>query len=154
MIKVNYKSILLYSSILFTWSVGSTIVLLKLLKINLGINQEKLFNSKLTEGLVGIFVIPIVETLIFQTLIFYLCEEMIKDKKIKFFIFIIIASILFGFSHFYNYYFIVSALVSGIILSYSFLDFYKRFNIFSATIGVSIVHSLSNFLIYIIKLIF
>lgn len=155
-IKNKFSATFLYSFILIAWSLLSTIFFLKVFGIKLGQEQSKIFSSRITEFFVTVLFAPIIETLIFQTILYYIITESLSKYKtnIKNNSFIIISGVLFGLSHYFNVFLLGSAIIAGIILGVAFVDFKNKNNIFITSVLIVVVHSLFNFYVFLIKIIF
>jgi membrane protease YdiL (CAAX protease family) len=95
-------------------------------------------------------IIPLFETFIFQWLIIYQIYESYK-RKYKKQLAILLSSLLFGLSHSYSYHYFIFTTIAGIFLATSFCYFKERTNWLSAFLYVTLIHSVSNSLIFIIK---
>ena len=148
-IKLLFQSILLGIS-LCSWSIISSYLLSKLTEISFGNHNSNNINADFKSFSLVVFIAPFLETLIFQWLIIYQtyesCEKGHK-KKLS----IVLFSVLFGLSHFYNIYYLISAIGAGILLATSFCHFREKSSWLSAIFYVTLIHSFSNLLIFMMK---
>lgn len=91
-----------------------------------------------------IFIAPVVETFIYQFLPFSLLFRALKIRPIYVIFF---SSFLFGGMHYYNIIYVVYAFLSGFILIFAYIIFYKRK--FYPFVMVSIIHFIINLIAYI-----
>lgn len=92
----------------------------------------------------------IIETLIFNNLIIFLLKKIFKHK-IKNFLIIIIASIIFGLGHYSSFKFFIITAIVGVVLNYNFIIYFNQFkNYFYAFLSTFCIHFLSNFTVYLI----
>jgi len=146
-IKLLFQSILLGIS-LCLWSIISSYLTSKLTGISLG-NRNNI-NTDFKSFSLVVFIAPFLETLIFQWLIIYQTYESC-EKGNKKELSIILSSVLFGLSHFYNICYLMSAIGAGILLATSFCHFREKSSWLSAIFYVTIIHSFSNLLIFVMK---
>ena len=97
--------------------------------------------ADLEELPLAIIIAPIIETLVFQHLIFQVFRKWIPIKN-KYFWAIIVSSVLFGLMHKYNVIYIIFAFLQGITLGYCYY-FYKR-NLVKAFWSTAVVHAAHN----------
>ena len=93
----------------------------------------------------GIIIVPIIETLIFQTFIISVTCKLLKRPKYKFYVSLFISSLAFSFNHSYNYYYMIYTFLIGILLACMY--YIARYRRFSATLSLIILHSIWNSLI-------
>lgn len=89
---------------------------------------------------------PLVETFLFQFLPFRLIDSLFKLKRIKIrrFIYLFLVPIIFGYQHYYNfYYFLAGCMVGFIFCFFFYLSNLRKQN---GVILVAIIHSLNNFI--------
>jgi len=99
--------------------------------------------------LFGVVLAPFFETLIFQFLPYVFANAFLK-RKIKFYFYIVSASLFFGVMHFYNlYYFLVGTSV-GVVLSFYF--YVSKLRGASGVILVYIIHAINNLLALLISI--
>lgn len=147
------QSILLGIS-LCLWSIASGYLVNAFTGISLGKQNSNSVNIDFKSYFFVAFIIPFFETFIFQWLIIYQIYESYK-RKCKKQIAILLSSVLFGVSHFYSYYYYyyyyLFLTIAGIFLATSFCYFRERTNWLSAFLYVTLIHSVSNPLIFILK---
>ena len=97
--------------------------------------------ADLEELPLAVIIAPIIETLVFQHLIFLIFRKWIPIKN-KYFWAILISSVLFGLMHKYNVIYIIFAFLQGITLGYCYY-FYKR-NLVKAFWSTALVHAAHN----------
>jgi len=98
------------------------------------------FNNFIKQSLIG----PWIETLIFQKLIYNLCQK--NNRTSKSIVYIMISSIIFGLMHLLNNVFnAIFATYMGVIFSYSYLVFAKRNE--SPVLVTTIIHAANNLLV-------
>ncbi|MGM0410154.1 MAG: CPBP family glutamic-type intramembrane protease [Bacillota bacterium] len=98
-----------------------------------------------------VFIVPILETFIFQLVIIRLLSKikMIRDKKK---IIIFISAFLFGIQHFYSLIYIIITFIIGILLAYSFIIYENKNK--SSYWTVTFIHSLRNLVNFVLLLIY
>lgn len=135
------------SLLLFLWTLISGYLISKYSKIKTNENIE-FFSDELLFFMV-VFAAPIIETLLFQFLPYYLLNE-----KLKFYnkwILILTSGVLFGITHGNDIIIWMFSTVAGFMLMAWFIHF-KKFSTYSNTFFlVCLIHSLSNLYVYIIK---
>lgn len=114
------------------------------------INKQN-FSSIDNEFVMVVFVAPMIETLIFQYLIINQVYVSYGGKKSKL-LAILISSITFGLTHFYNLNYFLIGTICGVLLAYSFCDFKEKTNYLSAIFYVFLIHSLSSLYVFLIKI--
>ncbi len=103
--------------------------------------------SNLEELPLAVIIAPIIETLIFQHLVFLIFRKWIHIKN-KYGWAILVSSILFGLGHMYNVIYIIFAFLQGLTLAYCYY-FYKR-NIVKAFWSTAIVHAIHNGMVVLV----
>lgn len=93
--------------------------------------------------LFGVFVGPLVETLIFQALPYLFLRKLFKHK-IKLYLYLIISSILFGLTHNYNLIYCLTAIWVGLLLS--FFYYVAKLRKENAVLYVFTIHGCNNFI--------
>lgn len=146
-LNVYFESLKGYKLILILWLL-SYVVTFPVVIIQKLLNQSPLWKTYnvtdiniMTLLVVSIFILPFVETFIFQSLIFKICEKMtyFADNKIR----IVLASaIVFALAHKYSYLHMLSGLIIGMILAYGYYIFEKREG--APFLMVSFIHCLRN----------
>lgn len=92
-----------------------------------------------------VLIAPFIETIIFQAIPFYFINKFIKHK-IKFWVFIFIAPILF--IHTYNLSYLIATYFLGIILAFLYyIAYYRREK---AIILITLIHFINNLIAYFI----
>ncbi|MEN5133438.1 CPBP family intramembrane glutamic endopeptidase [Elizabethkingia anophelis] len=101
------------------------------------------FNNLTQELFIAIIFAPLIETFVFQSVIYYLVKLFDSFLK-KYFVsvYLIISSLLFALSHSYSIYYEIATFFIGLIFAYSFLYFKKESNY--PILCVAIIHSLYN----------
>ena len=76
---------------------------------------------------IAIIVAPLIETLLFQSLPYFLLKDipLLERKKI---ILILISALFFGITHFYSLFYVMYAFLLGIILMYGYVIRFKNDN--------------------------
>lgn len=102
------------------------------------------FESKTELFIVVVVVAPLIETFIFQFLIFYLMSLLTKNKIAI----LLTSALLFGLSHSYSLLYILSGCMGGLLLGYAYLIFQvrKKYSFWT----VSVIHSLNNLYLFLI----
>jgi len=101
--------------------------------------------SIITIYFIGVIFVPLLETLIFQTVIINLVKKAFPKLPI---ISIIISSVLFGLSHFYSIAYILYTILMGIIFAYSYiLSQKKEYNPFLVVFSIHALHNLTTFIV-------
>lgn len=98
----------------------------------------------------GLAIAPVLETYIFQFIPFKLLINIKPIRESKYFVleYIIFSTLLFCTSHYYNWAYIFGMIFPGILLSYYFHYFFKKFNSYNTTIYfISLIHFSKNFIV-------
>lgn len=98
-----------------------------------------------------IIVAPIIETLLFQHIVFLIFRKWIPIKN-KYFWAILVSSLLFSLGHPYNVIYIVFAFLQGLTIGYCYY-FYKR-NLVKAFWSTALVHAAHNSIAVLLAVIF
>jgi len=99
-------------------------------------------DDKWMEIFVVLIVAPIIETLIFQSLIVELVCKFIKRPRNSFYIALILSALAFALSHTYSISYFVFTFIGGLILALAYyIGRYRKENAF---LLVFIIHSLYN----------
>jgi uncharacterized protein len=133
----------------FLWNAITGIVIHKYFGISLGKQVE--FSSNIEAFVMPVLIAPLLETFLFQFLIIYQTYESYKGKNVKL-LAISISAVLFGLSHFYSIHYVAFGIIAGYFLSYVFCYFREKTNYPSVILYVTIIHLISNLLVFIIKL--
>ncbi|WP_407485287.1 CPBP family intramembrane glutamic endopeptidase [Elizabethkingia miricola] len=101
------------------------------------------FNNLTQELFLAILFAPLLETFVFQAVVYYLLKLFDSFFK-KYFglVYLIISSILFALSHTYSIYYEIGTFFIGLVFAYSFMYFKKESNY--PILCVAIIHSLYN----------
>lgn len=148
-IKLVLQSILLGLS-LCSWSIASSYLVNAFTGISLGKQNTNSVNIDFKSYFFVAVIILLFETFLFQWLIIYQIYESYK-RKYKKQLAILLSSLLFGLSHSYGYHYFIFSTIAGIFLATSFCYFKERTNWLSAFLYVTLIHSISNSLIFIMK---
>jgi hypothetical protein len=130
-----------------------SIILLNIVYFIKGVNFSQLgksgYKNIFEEILYAIVLAPLIETFIFQSLVFTVSRQFqwLKDREI---LTILISATCFGLAHaiyniyyaIYNIYYAISGFVVGIILAYSFSIYTKKKE--NEYIVVTLIHSFLN----------
>ena len=142
----NYKIIL----VLIFVACAHDLVLIRIFK-NYGINFFE--NTKdygiITNLISGLVIAPILETIIFQLFPHKVLTNIKVIKRSKYFICIYVglSTLLFCSSHYYSWAYILAMIFPGILLSYYFHYFYKKFNNYNMAIYfITLFHFSKNFI--------
>jgi len=105
-------------------------------------------NNNIIIFLFVVIIGPMFETVIFQLFLINMIKAFSEKSKYSIFLSVIIPSIAFGFSHFYNLYYIIFGFFIGLIYSttYYVSQFLRKENGF---LIVLLLHSLNNLLAFI-----
>lgn len=103
---------------------------------------EALLDSLFKKILYGVFIVPVFETLLFQTLIISVICRIIKQAKYNFYPAILLSSMAFSLSHSYNLYYIIYTFIAGLILAFAY--YIARYRKENATLLVFMIHSIFN----------
>lgn len=137
------------SVLFFTWSILSGLLIYKYTGVSLG-KQTGYNYSIAVDFLLVVLFAPIIETILFQ----YLIVNQVfisyngKNKKI---IAILVSAFCFGIIHLYSFYYFLVTSIGGLLLAYYFCIFKQKVNDISAIFYITLIHSLSNFYIFLIK---
>jgi uncharacterized protein len=108
---------------------------------------EDLFTSLYEKIIYGVIVIPIIETLLFQTLVILVVCRLIKRPKYNLYTAVIISATLFSLNHNYSIYYLIMTFVAGVTLAFAY--YIARYRKFNATITIILIHALWNILGFI-----
>lgn len=106
-------------------------------------------DSKLMLFVVGVLLTPFIETLLFQSLPFYLSGLLFKHKR-RLFFYIIVSSLFFGLMHSYNVYYCIMGVYIGVVLS--FFYYIVKLRKQNAVILIFIIHAFNNLLSFLISI--
>ncbi len=114
-------------------------------EVNTSVNAIRELNIPFLELLIVGVLVPIIETFLYQFLIFRIINALFRGRKIGIYIAIIVSTLAFGFSHFYDIGYLVVGSLAGLLLItvYYFTAYIRKENGF---IIVCIIHCLSNIL--------
>ena len=130
-----------YSIIIFIWGITSSFLIHQIL----GDSDPQRINS-ISLDIQFLFIIiiaPFVETLIFQTSIFFICNKIFKLNNVDIVV-ITISTLLFGLAHYYNFYIMIKSFVSGFFFAHLYSRIIKDYKITVATIVVFMTHLFAN----------
>jgi membrane protease YdiL (CAAX protease family) len=144
-----FKSLLI-GFCLFLFNIASSYIIHKLTGEILGKQNTNSITIDFSSFIFVIIIVPIIETLIFQWLIIYQTYES-YNKENKKQLAVLLSSVVFGLSHSYGFYYFFVTIFAGFLLARSYCYFTERTNRLSAIIYVTIIHSLSNLLVFIMK---
>ncbi|MBN8672071.1 MAG: CPBP family intramembrane metalloprotease [Chitinophagales bacterium] len=99
----------------------------------------------------NIIVTSVLETFVYQYLLFRIFRKWIHIKN-KYFWAILISSLIFGFMHYYDVMYIIFAFLQGLTLGYCYY-FYKR-NLVKAFWSTALVHAAHNSIAVLLAVIF
>jgi len=136
----------------FTYIIILPAVILFLLFNNMEIGgPANLITFSYLEFFKLVFIIPILETFIFQKSIIRLLTKLkkIRNKKI---IIILISALFFGIQHFYSLIYVFITFIIGILLAYSFIIYENKNK--SAFWTVTFIHSLRNLVNFVLLYIY
>jgi membrane protease YdiL (CAAX protease family) len=148
--KYFFKSLLI-GFCLFLFNIVSSYLIHELIGESLGKQNTNAITNDFNSFIFIVLIVPVFETLIFQWLIIYQTYESYRREN-KRQLAILISSILFGLSHSYSVYYILVTTTAGVLLATSFCYFREKTNWLSGIIYVIIIHSLSNLLVFITKI--
>ncbi|MCD4770544.1 MAG: CPBP family intramembrane metalloprotease [Bacteroidales bacterium] len=114
-------------------------------EVDLGFELNTLFE----EVMVFIIIAPIVETLVFQSLIISGICMLIKRPRYNFYVSILLSAFAFSLIHSYNCYYMILTFLSGIILAFAY--YIARYRKDRATLLVIIIHAIWNLLSVIVE---
>lgn len=95
----------------------------------------------------GVIVVPIIETLLFQSLIISVICYLIKRPKYNLYASIFISATAFSLSHSYNIYYIIMTFLTGTTLAFAY--YIARYRKFNATITIILIHAIWNLFSFI-----
>lgn len=101
------------------------------------------FSSVFEEFFTVIIIAPFLETFLFQYLPFKLTQKWMHPI-----LSILFCGLIFGIPHLYNWFYMFSAVVVGLLLGFAY---YLRLNTGRAFLIVTIIHLLNNFVVFTIN---
>ena len=102
----------------------------------------------LNSHLITLFVVPIIETIIFQYMIIWFFYQVTE----KYWVAILISSILFGLNHYFSIYYIIGTIGSGFIFAFFFSIIHNKYNNWYLPIIItSVLHGSWNYIVFLIK---
>lgn len=107
------------------------------------VNSNIVLNSIFEKVFFGIILVPLIETLIFQTLIISVICKLIKRSRNNFYPAIIFSAIAFSLNHSYNIYYMIYTFIAGTILAFAY--YIARYRKESAVLLVFTIHASFNF---------
>jgi hypothetical protein len=141
------RSYLFQVAIFYLSSFLFAIVSLPLLFLADEIAKDKHSGPNPTHIFTALIVAPVVETLIFQLLIFKIFERAELGEK-KYLWIILISSFLFGLSHFYSFDYIIVTIFKGFVFAYTF--YFYRTNSTKAFWTTTLIHCMHNLTILLL----
>ena len=103
--------------------------------------------SKFERLYITVIIAPLIETYIFQHLIFKFYFKIFRKNLWHIIIAILISSLIFGAAHHYNYFTMFGALLSGFFLGYTY--FFNNNRLFTPFWCVFIVHACHNLYVFL-----
>ncbi len=98
---------------------------------------------------ISILIVPVLETVIFQSILLNVAIWLLKKIKYnRFYIPIIFSGVIFGLSHLYNLNYLISASIMGLVFAFTYRIFMVRKG--SPFLIVTGIHSISNLIVYCI----
>lgn len=101
-------------------------------------------DSVILDLLIGVIVVPLIETLLFQSLIIEIICKIIKRPRRNIYFAVIVSSLAFALNHTYSFSYVIITFFIGIIFALAY--YLGRYRKESAIILVSIIHSMYNLL--------
>lgn len=99
-------------------------------------------DNKWVKIIFSLIIVPLIETLLFQSLIIEIVCKFIKRPRHNLYVAIILSAFAFAFSHTYSISYVVFTFVGGLILAFAYyIGRYRRENAF---LLVVIIHALYN----------
>ena len=106
--------------------------------------------SKYFQFFVGVIISPLIETLIFQYLIFILLRKIIKTKKLFNTAFLFAGTSVFSIAHSYSLYYIIAMIVPSFLLCYCFLYYSNEKTSLKYSFWfTTLFHASTNFLAFL-----
>ena len=102
------------------------------------------FKSVVLEWLVIVIVAPLIETLLFQSLIIELVCKLFKRPRRNLFISVTASSVAFALSHSYSISYIIITFLAGVILALAY--YLGRYRKESPIVLVFVIHAVYNLL--------
>lgn len=137
------------SVVFFCWNIISSLLLYKYLGVSLGKQISERY-SITVEFILVVIIAPIIETILFQYLLItqvYISYNGKNKKTIA----ILLSAFCFAIIHSYSLYYFLVTLFGGIFLAYFFCSFKDNTNTISAILYLTLIHSLTNLYIFLIK---
>lgn len=107
------------------------------------LNFEQFKESKVIFFLLGVIIVPAVETLAFQSFVISVGKKVLsKLGRWTDLTLITLSSLLFGLQHFYSFEYFLNGFFIGIVLAYSYSHILKRGG--NAFVITMLIHSLVN----------
>lgn len=110
-------------------------------------DASDLLKTPFEKILFGVYVIPLFETLVFQTLIISGVCLLLKRPRYNFYISIILSAVAFSLNHSYNYYYMLYTFFIGIILAFAY--YIARYRRTSATLTIFMIHAIWNLFLFL-----
>lgn len=141
---------ILMCMIFFDFLISSIILTLIIILVSEDVFQiDYMKNISLIDKILTLVIFaPIIETLIFQ---YFIIESLLLIRRkiyIPLYLIILVSGIVFGLSHNYNIYYVISTILIGVI--YGFFYLIAKFNTrMNAYTSIVIVHSFANLIVVI-----
>ncbi|TAF67934.1 MAG: CPBP family intramembrane metalloprotease [Cytophagales bacterium] len=147
LLQLNLFSLILCSSLFITLN---TFLLSRIVAFfDIAVNGPK-FESMSQEFILVVVAAPIVETFIFQILIFELLLMVVGKSRKGIALFM--SAFLFGLSHYYSWIYVVSASLTGLVLGYVYIIVVeKKISPLWTVWSVPFVHSLVNLYVFLLS---
>lgn len=118
---------------------------------NPNINYNDSINT-LKSFVKSVVLAPLIETFIYQFIIFKVSKLLIKNNKLSLIVFLIISSLSFGFSHFYSPSYLLYTIFSGFIFAFFYEIFHmKKANSF---LLITLIHLTYNLILFLTNIIY
>ncbi len=146
------KKNILISISFYTFLVIYSLIGSKMIQVDNGYQIDLIKNIPPLLMIILFLIGSLVETFVFNFLIFYFFIKKVANYKKYKIIIILIASMIFGFGHFSSFSFFIITSIVGFILNINFLIFYEKKNSFAlAFFSTFLIHFLSNSTVYLIS---
>ena len=139
---IRLNVIIFFSSFLLISFAISTITLF-FPKTSGDVNSNIVLDSIFEKIFFGIILVPLIETLIFQSLIISVICKLIKRARSNFYPAIVFSAFAFSLNHSYNAYYMIYTFIVGTILAFAY--YIARYRKESAVLLVFAIHATYNF---------
>ena len=143
--KNEFLASFFWGFILAVWSLFSSLFFYYKLNISIGKNQNDI------DYLAIIFFAPLLETILFNSFVYYI---LIKLKIVKKWQIIVTSTLLFSVSHFQNLYLIFVTIPVGLLFSIRYYNLSMKYNEFFSTANIIFSHMVMNISILLFKIYF